>query len=185
MNRLDPERTLVLVVDVQEKLERAMPEDAVRALARSGAILLEGASLLGARVIATEQYPQGLGPTTPALAERLARGSARILSKIEFSACDAPGFDEALADATAQSVIVIGMETHVCVYQTVRDLVARGLDVHVPIDGVASRRDDHRETGLALCRVAGATITTTETIAFDWLRRASGDAFKALSKLIR
>ena len=77
------------------------------------------------------------------------------------------------------------METHVCVYQTVRDLVGRGLDVHVPIDGVASRRDDHSETGLALCRAAGATITTTETIVFDWLRRASGDAFKSLSKLIR
>jgi nicotinamidase-related amidase len=189
VKRLDPERTLVLVVDVQEKLERAMPPESARAVERAGTILIEGAALLGARVVATEQYPQGLGPTTPALAERLARGDARILSKIEFSACDAPGFAEVLTEASAdgapESVVVIGMEAHVCVYQTVRDLTARGFDVHVPIDGVASRRDDHRETGLALCRAAGATITTTETIAFDWLRRASGDAFKSLSKLIR
>jgi nicotinamidase-related amidase len=185
VNRLDPERTLVLVVDVQEKLARAMPEESVRALERSGAILLEGAALLGARVVATEQYPQGLGPTTPALADRLAKGNAKILSKIEFSACDAPGFADVLDEAKPSAIVVIGMETHVCVYQTVRDLAGRGFDVHVPIDGVASRRDDHRETGLSLCRAAGATITTTETIAFDWLKRASGDAFKALSKLIR
>lgn len=185
MKRLDPERTLVLVVDIQEKLARAMSPESMRALERSATILLEGAMLLDARVIATEQYPQGLGPTTAPVAERLAKVGARVLPKIEFSACDAPGFAEMLAEKPLESVVVIGMETHVCVYQTVRDLAARGLDVHVPIDGVASRRDDHRETGLALCRAAGATLTTSETIAFDWLRRAGSDAFKALSKLIR
>ena len=189
MKRLDPERTLVLVVDVQEKLARAMPPESVHALERAGTILIEGAMLLGARVVATEQYPQGLGPTTPALAARIVQFEVPILSKIEFSACDAPGFDAFLPTAAESgapaSVVVIGMETHVCVFQTVRDLAARGFDVHVPIDGVASRRDDHREAGLALCKAAGATITTTETIVFDWLRRATGDAFKTLSKLIR
>ena len=185
MNRLDPEKTLVLVVDVQEKLERAMPETAVVAVHRAGAILIEGAALLGARILATEQYPQGLGPTSAALADRLARVGATILPKVELSAVDAPGFVEALDARPCSSVVVIGMETHVCIFQTVRDLTARGLDVHVPMDGVSSRREDHRAVGLDLCRAAGATITTSETVAFDWLRRASGDAFKALSKLIR
>ena len=78
-----------------------------------------------------------------------------------------------------------GMETHVCVYQTVRELCARGVRVHVPIDGVASRREDHRLTGIELCRAAGATITTMETVVFDWLRIAGTEPFKQLSKLIR
>jgi nicotinamidase-related amidase len=77
------------------------------------------------------------------------------------------------------------METHVCVYQTVRELGNRGIDVHVVRDGVASRRDDHRETGLELCREAGATITTMETVVFDWLGRAGTAEFKQLSRLIR
>ena len=77
------------------------------------------------------------------------------------------------------------MESHVCVYQTVRDLVARGLEVHVPIDGVTSRRDDHRAAGIGLCERAGAVRTTTESVVFDWLGRAGTDAFRELSKRIR
>lgn len=183
--RLLPERTLVLVVDVQEKLVVAMPEAQLASLHRAANILLEGAALLGAHVVATEQYPQGLGPTVAPLAARLSAVGAPVLAKTDFSAVDAAGFADAFASAAPRSVIVLGMETHVCVYQTVRDLTSRGLDVHVPIDGVASRREDHRAVGLDLCRAAGATITTAETIAFDWLRRAGGDAFKALSKLVR
>src|SRR6185369_14043339 len=105
--------------------------------------------------------------------------------KTYFSACDDAAFDRAFTALGARSIVVVGMETHVCVYQTVRELVARGLDVHVPIDGVASRRDDHRTAGLELCRAAGATLTTMETVVFDWLRRAGTDEFKQLSKRIR
>ena len=84
-----------------------------------------------------------------------------------------------------RAAIVIGVEAHVCVLQTVRDLCARGVQVLVPLDGVASRRDDHRAAGLDLCRAAGATVTTAESVVFDWLRRAGTDEFKKLSKLIR
>jgi nicotinamidase-related amidase len=77
------------------------------------------------------------------------------------------------------------METHVCVYQTVRDLAALGVEVHLPIDGVSSRRDDHRDAGIDLCVRAGAVRTTTESIAFDWLRVAGTAEFKRLSALIR
>lgn len=185
MTRLEPERTLLLVVDVQEKLAAAMPEESLRALDRATAILIEAASLLGARVVATEQYPQGLGATLAPVKARLSATRATVLPKTEFSACDAAGFADAFSVAPPRSVIVVGMETHVCVFQTVRDLAGRGLDVHVPIDGVASRREDHRIAGLDLCRAAGATITTAETIAFDWLRRAGGDHFKAISRLVR
>lgn len=185
MKRLDPSSSLVLLVDVQDKLAAAMPESSMTSLLRAGRILIEAARELGAPVLATEQYPQGLGSTVSELAQLLAGAHATVLSKVEFSAAEAPGFSSELARHACRSVVVIGMETHVCVFQTVRELVQRGLDVHVPIDGVASRREDHRLTGLELCRAAGATITTSETVAFDWLRKASGDAFKKVSRVVR
>lgn len=175
----------MIVVDIQERLAAAMPEPMMAALSRATTVLLEGASALGAGVIATEQYPQGLGPTLAPLRERLVSDEATLIEKVEFSAVDAPGFAAAWEARGARSAIVVGMETHVCVFQTVRELAARGVDVHVPIDGVASRREDHRAVGLDLCRAAGATLTTAETVVFDWLGRAGGDAFKRISKAVR
>jgi nicotinamidase-related amidase len=183
MTRLDPQRTTVVVIDVQEKLAKAMPEAAMTSVLRAATVLLEGAHLLGARVVATEQYPAGLGPTVASLREKLTALKAPILEKLDFAAPAAKGFQAAFGEP--RSAVVIGMETHVCVYQTVRELVLRGVDVHVPIDGVASRRDDHRQAGLDLARAAGATLTTMETVVFDWLVRAGTDEFRALSKLIR
>jgi len=90
-----------------------------------------------------------------------------------------------LDEVAPKVVIVVGMETHVCVYQTVRDLIGRGFEVHVPIDAVVSRHDDDRTVGIALCERAGAIPTTTETIVFDWLGRAGTDAFRTISKLVR
>ena len=185
MKRLVPGRTLVVVVDVQERLAAAMPPDQLTELTRGVTILLEAARLLGAPVVATEQYKKGLGPTIAAVDEKLTAGGAARIDKVEFSACDVPQFRERLEALNPEAAVVVGMETHVCVFQTVRELVERGLDVYVPIDAVASRRDDHRVTGLSLCERAGALATTTETVVFDWLGRAGSDEFKALSKLIR
>lgn len=185
MRRLDPKECAVLVVDVQEKLAAAMPPDQMAELTRATTVLIEAAFLLGSRVVATEQYPAGLGKTIAPIAERLAGAGAPIFSKLEFSACDSGDFERAFAATGARVVIAVGMEAHVCVFQTVRELCARGVSVMVPIDGVASRRADHRAAGLDLCRSAGATITTMETVVFDWLRRAGTDEFKRLSKLIR
>lgn len=185
MRRLNPKECAVLVVDVQEKLCAAMPSTQLAELTRSATILIEAAMGLGAAVIATEQYPQGLGPTLGPVASLLEKAGAPRVAKLDFSACDEPAFERAWAAKSPRVAIVIGMEAHVCVFQTVRELAARGVSVHVPIDGVASRRDDHRAAGLDLCRSSGATITTTETVVFDWLRRAGTDEFKRLSKLIR
>jgi nicotinamidase-related amidase len=187
MRRLDPAECAVIVVDVQERLAAAMPPAQLEEVTRAATILIEAARLLGARVLATEQYPQGLGPTIAPIAARLAEAGAPTVTKVAFSACDEPAFQRALSagGAMPRAAIVLGMETHVCVFQTARELASRGIMVHVPIDGVASRREDHRATGLSLCRDAGATITTAETIAFDWLRRAGSDAFRTISKLIR
>jgi nicotinamidase-related amidase len=185
MRRLNAKECAVLVVDVQERLAAAMPPSQMEELTRAATVLLEAASLLGARVLATEQYPAGLGPTIGPIAERLDRAGVTRIEKLDFSACDEPAFERAFAEKPARAVVVVGMEAHVCVFQTVRELAARGIEVYVPIDGVASRRADHRAAGLDLCRAAGATTTTMETIVFDWLKRAGTDEFKRLSKLIR
>jgi nicotinamidase-related amidase len=185
MRRLYPKTTAVVVVDVQQRLAAAMPAGQLEEVVRAAKILLEAARLLGAPVFATEQYPKGLGPTLAELDALLLAAGAQRFEKTAFSAGDVPAFTDALAACGAQAAIVIGMESHVCVYQTVRDLLARGLEVHVPIDGVSSRRDDHRETGISLCERAGAVRTTTESVTFDWLARAGSDEFRQLSKLIR
>ncbi len=191
MKRLEPQRSLLLLVDVQEKLAAAMPEPAMRDLLRAASILLEASAALDVPVVATEQYPEGLGPTIAPLRERLVERVATILPKVEFSAAEAPRFTAALTKLRPSQVVVVGMETHVCVFQTVRELAERGISVHVPADGVASRRDDHRQIGLDLCRSAGAVVTTAETVAFDWLRKAGptgpsqGAAFKRISKAVK
>jgi nicotinamidase-related amidase len=185
IQRLRPETTAVIVVDVQERLAPAMPEDRYQDLLRSSRILLGAAGLFSSPVLATEQYPGGLGPTVPEIAATLEELQVSAHDKLSFSAWDNPGFADELRGCKASTAIVIGMEAHVCVYQTVRDLVEAGVEVYVPIDGVCSRRDDHREVGIDLCVAAGAVRTTTESIVFDWLRVAGSDEFKALSKLIR
>ncbi|WP_437937858.1 isochorismatase family protein [Sorangium sp. So ce341] len=185
MRRLEPSASAVIVVDVQERLAAAMPAPQMDALTRAATLLIEAARRLGAHVLATEQYPAGLGRTVAPLAEKLAQAGAPVIPKMEFSACDALEFERAFGERAPRTAIVVGMEAHVCVFQTVRELAARGVAVHVPLDGVASRRDDHRLAGLDLCRAAGATITTAETVVFDWLKVAGTDDFKHLSKLIR
>jgi hypothetical protein len=163
-----------------------MPEDGRRDLERASHVLLEAAAALSVSALVTEQYPEGLGPTIEPLRAPLAALGATSLSKLTFSAAEAPGFGEAFQRVGApRSVVLVGMETHICVFQTARELLARGLDVHVVADGVLSRRADHRAVGLELCRAAGATITTAETVVFDWLRKAGGDAFKRISKAVR
>jgi nicotinamidase-related amidase len=185
MRRLDPLETTILVIDVQEKLAAAMPPAAVADVTRAATVLLEAAVTFGVRVIATEQYPQGLGRTIAPIAERLVANASPVIEKVEFSACDNRDFERAWSATRSKTAIVLGMEAHVCVFQTVRELTARGVSVLVPIDGVASRRDDHRAAGLELCRSAGALLTTMETIIFDWLQRAGTPEFKKISKLVR
>ena len=123
-------------------------------------------------------------PIAPVAAKLDELGAPRI-EKMEFSACGAPEFSALLAKLSPAAVVVVGLEAHVCVFQTVRDLRGRGFEVYVPVDGVASRREDHREAGLSLSERAGAFRTTAETIVFDWLGRAGTDAFRTLSKVVR
>ncbi len=185
VERTKPSATAIIVVDVQEKLVPTMPAERLEQLYRAARILLGAAAELRAPVIVTEQYPKGLGGTVSPLRELLADAGVKPIEKMAFSACNEPTFVEALKETKADAAIIIGMETHICVFQTVRDLAARGVRVDLPIDGVVSRRDDHRQVGLDLCAQAGATLTTAETILFDWLVQSGTDSFRKLAKLVR
>lgn len=184
MKRLEPRETVVVVVDIQERLASAMPPSRMEEVLRAATILVEAARLLGASVIVSEQYPKGLGATVAGLRERLRPMAALHIEKLEFSAVQAKGFVEALQNSRATSCVVLGMEAHVCVFQTVRDLVARYLDVHVAADGVCSRNEAHRELGLRLCERSGAILTTAETVVFDWLGSAENEVFRQVSRLV-
>lgn len=185
VERNKPSTSAIIIVDVQHRLARVMPDDDLAALERAARILLGAADELGAPVLATEQYPAGLGLTIPSIRQPLEASGAVIVDKLTFSACAEPRFVQAFKDTAADAAIVLGMEAHVCVFQTVRDLVGRGVQVTVPLDGVTSRRADHKRVGLDLCAQAGATISTAETILFDWLVQAGTDTFRKLSKLVR
>jgi nicotinamidase-related amidase len=185
MERLLPSSTVVLVVDVQEKLAAAMPEEALATLVKNAEILLQTAETLGVRVLASEQYPKGLGPTVAPLAAKLTALGVKAMPKLTFDAGSDLAIARALADSGAKSVVVLGMETHVCVFQTARELVKRGYATYVVADAVTSRTDENRRIGLSLCEKAGAVVTATETVAFDLLQQAGTDEFKAISKLLR
>ncbi len=186
---LSPERAVLVVIDIQERLAAAMEPSALEAVESNVAILVELSRRLGIPIVATEQYPRGLGPTREPVARALASVEAGVhrFEKLEFSVCQCEAFSKAyaaLGDARTQWVVA-GMETHVCVYQSARDLRARGAIVHVPHDAVISRREDNRRVGLDLMARAGAVITSTEAVVFDALGRAGSDDFKAMSRLVR
>jgi nicotinamidase-related amidase len=185
MERLDPQRSVLMVVDVQAKLAAAMPQAAMDRLLSNTLVLLEAARILGVAVLASEQYPKGLGPTVEPIAERLRAMGVEPIDKVAFDASAEPRIARGLADRSPRSVVVTGMETHICVFQTARDLARRGLEVHVVADAVASRREENRGLGLTLCERSGALVTPTETVVFDWLGRAGTEEFKAISKLVR
>lgn len=185
MDRLDPESSLLLVVDVQERLAAAMPPPAMERLVANAGLLLESARLLNVPVVASEQYSKGLGPTVAALRDGLGAAHAQPIEKMSFDAVDEPAVAQAIARHSPRAVVVVGMETHVCVFQTARHLARRGHAVYVVADAVASRREEHRTLGLSLCERAGAIAIPAESIVFDWLRFAGTDTFKALSRRMR
>lgn len=179
---LNKDDAVLVVIDVQEKLCRAMDEKVLERLVKNTTILQEAAKELGIPVIATEQYVKGLGETLPELKGCLL-GPA--IEKMTFSCCGETPFPEKLNSLGRKQVIVTGMETHVCVLQTVIELLDAGYTVHVVRDAVMSRRKDNWFIGLETAKAAGAVITSTETALFQLLRVAGTEEFKKLSKLVR
>lgn len=179
--QLDREGAALLVIDIQERLAVAMAERE-KVVANAGH-LIAAAKLLGVPVVHTEQYPRGLGPTVPEL--RAALAPAAAVEKLTFDCCGEPTFAPALEATGRSTVIVCGMETHICVLQTVLGLLAQGLIVHVAADAVCSRSEENWRTALELMRDAGAVITCTETVMFQLLVQAGTPEFKAIQARIK
>lgn len=173
---LDRARTALVVIDVQEAFAKAV--ERFDEVAAQTAILVRGARTLGLPLLVTEQYPRGLGDTVPEVREAL--GDVPRLPKTVFSAARAEGFDLAGRD----QALVCGIETHVCVNQTVHDLLAGGVEVHVAIDAVGSRTAANRELGLRKMEESGAILTSVETALFELLGAAGTDEFKTIQKLV-
>ena len=175
---MSPGDTALVVVDVQEKLVPMIAGS--KRLLWNLRRLLDGAEVLGLKTLATEQYPQGLGPTVPELAGRL----GTIPSKSTFSCGGCEGFARGLEELGASKVMVSGIEAHVCVQQTVLDLLANGYRVYVPVDAVGSRYPLDYETGLKRMESAGATLTTTEAALFEWCQVSGTPQFKKISSRV-
>jgi nicotinamidase-related amidase len=173
MALLHRDRAALLVVDVQEGFR---PYAAFQAVAQSCAKLLAAARILGVPALVSEQYPKGLGHS----AAELGLEDEPRLEKTVFSAVRADGFDL----GGREQAIVCGIETHVCVSQTVHDLLERGVEVHVPADAVGSRHELDYERGLERLERAGAVVSSVESSLFELLERAGTPEFKAVQKLI-
>ncbi|MEW6353195.1 MAG: isochorismatase family protein [Pseudomonadota bacterium] len=175
---------MLLLIDVQQRLSAAMPEQARRQVLRNGAILAAAAAVLGVPVLYSEQYPKGLGATEPELAQALPTAAQRF-EKTCFSCGGAQGFMQALETQRRDQIILAGMETHVCVLQTALELRGAGRQVFVVEDAVCSRQLLHHQNALARLRAAGVIVSNVESVVFEWLGDAGHEHFKKISALIK
>jgi len=179
--------TVLLVIDMQERLVPVVrnPDRLVWNVVR----LLQGAKVLGVPAIATEQYPRGLGVTLPSIVAGLAATSdgaaGAIPDKLSFSAFGCAAIRERLVAIGRPNVLVCGIETHVCVLQTVLDLAHAGYRVFLAEDAVESRSEADRQTALRRMEAAGTTLTTVESALFEWCAEAGTPEFKQISQLVK
>jgi nicotinamidase-related amidase len=175
-----PADTGLLVIDVQERLLPVQP-DAAR-IVWNIRRLLDGAKILGVRTACTEQYPEKLGHTAPELAERL---TGKAANKLTFSCGECGEIFDAWRQTGIHRVLVSGIETHVCVQQTVLDLLAAGYQVLVAADAVGARNQIDHDYALRRMEASGALLTTTEAALFEWCHQAGTAEFKEVSKLAK
>ncbi|MDD5591254.1 MAG: hydrolase [Dehalococcoidales bacterium] len=178
---LDLENTVLVIVDVQDKLASVMSDKDELFLNLDK--LIRGAQALGVPIVVTEQYPQGLGRTIPQLARFLS--DVRPIAKLSFSCCGEESFLREIKTLNRRQALVAGIESHVCVYQTVADLLGIGYEVQVVGDAVSSRTAGNKEIALDKMRSAGAGITSTEMALFELLRVARGEVFKEIIRIVR
>lgn len=179
----DAQQSQLLVIDVQTRLANAMPEKPRAQLLKNINILAQAAQKLDIPLHFTEQYPKGLGPTESELQAFLA--PAIPIEKTCFSCCQADNFLDAIQSKNRKQIVVSGMESHVCVLQTVIQLIEQGFQVFVINDAIVSRNKHHHKNALTRMQQAGAIMANHESILFEWLRDAAHPRFKSLSALIR
>ena len=178
---LQRDNTALVLIDIQGKLATLMHER--QALYRNLEILVRGARALELPVLWVEQYPKGLGPTIPEITRLLPDQTP--LAKTCFSACGLPAFARQLQQTRRRQILLAGIETHICVYQTARDLLAAGYHVETVTDAVSSRTAENRQVGLRRMAAAGAQLTSVEMCLFELLGAAGGPVFKEIAGLVK
>ncbi|NLJ77836.1 MAG: hydrolase [Tissierellia bacterium] len=177
---LNRDESILLIIDIQERLAPAMKYE--ERVIKNTDILIRVAEEMDMPILVTEQYPKGLGATVSEISDNLK--GAQVFEKVLFSVCT-DDFIRALERRERKKIIVVGMETHVCVLQSVRELLKLDYNVFVVSDAISSRFEENHSNGLDLMRDMGAVITNTETVLFDLLKEAGTSEFRVLSKLIR
>jgi nicotinamidase-related amidase len=175
------DKCALVVIDIQGKLAQLMHQK--EALFENAQKLIKGVQILEIPIIVTEQYPKGLGPTIPEIAALFP--NFKPIPKVAFSCCGDEGFQRELLAVNRRQILICGIETHVCVYQTTVDLIASGHEVQVVADVVSSRTAENREIGLQRMWDEGAKITSTEMALFELMKVAEGPKFKEVSKIVK
>ena len=179
--RIKKENSIGVVIDIQSRLYPIIQGN--EEITRNNRILIRGLQVLNIPIVVTQQYTKGLGETIPEIAEVL--GEYEHIEKMAFSCCDEPRFNEDLALASKMYVIVTGIEAHVCVMQTVNDLIGQGYIPVVVEDCIGSRKPNDKQMAVERMRQAGAIITTYESILFELLKYSGTPEFKEISKLVK
>jgi nicotinamidase-related amidase len=180
-NLLRKDDTLLVIVDIQTKLLNVTFDK--ERLVSSCRKLIEACKLLEIPMVMTEQYPQGMGPTDPRILEVL--GNEKAVEKLSFSCCGVDDFNRKVSTFGKKQIVVMGIEAHVCILQTVHDLLHRGYSVYVPYDGVGSRKEGDYRNALGRMRQAGAVIGSVESAVFELMESADNPSFKKISRLIK
>lgn len=178
------EDSLVICIDVQERLVASLPEASAERTLENIVRVLKTAGLLGVPVFYAEQYPEALGATVAPVAEALPPTAQRF-AKSFFSCCAQDDFLQAMRATHKRQAILIGMETHIAVLQTAVELAEQGMEVFVIDDAVASRRLAHWKSALLRLRQAGIIVSLTESLLFEWLRASSHEHFNKVSWFLR
>lgn len=178
---LSKDNAALVITDIQDRLAAVMKvrEDVIKNCLH----LIELAKMLNIPVVLTEQYPNGLGPTVNEIKEQLP--VYQPIEKLTFSCCEEPNFLNEIKKLNKKSIILTGMETHICVLQTCIGLLKEGFHVHLVRDAVCSREKENWKTGVEFMRDSGAVVTCTETVLFQLLKVAGTEEFKAISKRIK
>ncbi|MFC2005817.1 hydrolase [Chloroflexota bacterium] len=173
--------TVLIVIDVQEKLSRVIyqRENLISNLQK----MIQGIQVLEVPIIVTEQYPQGLGPTIQEISSLLT--NIQPIPKVSFSCYGDEKFLHKFESLHRKQVLVCGIESHVCVYQTVSDLVSAGCETQLVTDAISSRTPENRQIGFDMMNQIGAHLTSTEAVLFELLRVAGGEKFKKISQIVK
>lgn len=181
LNMLDQKESLLLVIDIQERLVNALDKRVVVSRTEN---LVKAAKILGIPIIATQQYPKGLGLIVDSIKQNF-EANTPIIDKTAFSAVKEKGFMDILKSFDKKQIVICGIETHVCVHQTTADLLTEGFDVYVVKDACASRNKYEFKQGIERMRENGAKISCMEIVLFEWLKSAQNPHFKEIQALVK